>query len=683
MLNKVFFALLLVYTSSYILESNADRLKDQMYIKINGSVACYRRMNSTHQIGCSSNRGGSIGIIHYCDTSQDLDFILKNGSAGQYIPVIPTSLFSLDVMTELISNKHKIAGLILHPTEKPDKFSHDTQCPNSRYSVDGTCSSKSSWNPWGTGLLFADIPFPMFFTENQEQVQIIKQCFQNFNNFSYSTQGDRSLCSLELSAFMYATTSTPTCRRRNNIITNLNPVKLCDPLGDSNVWGSLFPLVEQQEANNQNAKPINDYKYIVVAARMDTTSLFEKTSGAESPITGVVTLLSIAKLLKQMLPDNVSGVRKNVLFILFNGETYDYIGSQRLLYDMERGHFPTDLPINNDILPTIYPENITLFIELSQLAPGRATYAHYIANSELINKFVQSLSENNPSNLPVNSVPNSLPPSSLHTFIRGNSSIKGLVLTNHEKEYRNHYYNSLYDNASNIEFVYMNGSNIPHNSIQKYVGDVATMVAKSIYQELMGQNYTDLAVLNLTLVDEMFHCYLEDPNCKLHMAVQKGRLPKSPLSLYVGVSVVDNFFTTLVTRTLAWFTGDPVAPSGPNCTNLVGNHVFVYYNLSHSLDRLDDMWCYRATVNMTEAVSPAFIIEDYDWSSNKYSSWSESTWNDMGMRMFLTPSSAHQKVTITLGSIVMIFSFIIVYFMKSKSHVLFNLPVREDPPANC
>lgn len=138
------------------------------------------------------------------------------------------------------------------------------------------------------------------------------------------------------------------------------------------------------EGQENNTKPITDFEYIVVAAQLDTTSLFEKTAGAEHPVTGAVTLLTVAKLLKEMLPSKGSNVKKNVLFILFNGETYDYIGSQRMLYDMKRGEFPTDLPPNNNILPTIYPENITLFIELSQLAPGDATYAYYLRDSNLV-----------------------------------------------------------------------------------------------------------------------------------------------------------------------------------------------------------------------------------------------------------------------------------------------------------
>lgn len=88
--------------------------------------------------------------------------------------------------------------------------------------------------------------------------------------------------------------------RRSNIITNLNPQKFCDPLGDSNIWASLYPLVDTVDKRNET-KPINDSTYIVIAARLDTTSLFEKTAGANSPVTGVVTLLTVAKYLKDIL----------------------------------------------------------------------------------------------------------------------------------------------------------------------------------------------------------------------------------------------------------------------------------------------------------------------------------------------------------------------------------------------
>ncbi|KAH1011834.1 hypothetical protein HUJ04_001115 [Dendroctonus ponderosae] len=486
-MSKSHFAIYLVQLLLVVGPSDADRIKDTMYMKISGSVACYRRMNATHQIGCSSARGGSVGVVHYCDSATDLDFILKNGSAGPYIPVLPISLLSAETVSKLSSSKVKISGLLLHAnSENLLQMSHENQCPNDIFNVQQapkTCPDSGGWNPWGTGLLYADVPFPMFYMHNDSEVSAIRHCFQAFNNHSFATQAARSLCSLELNAFMYGTTNTQTCIRRSNVVTNLNPVKFCDPLGDSNVWGALFPLVTGEENDSQ---PIRDAKYIVVAARLDTTSLFEETAGAESPITGAVALLTVAKLLKEMLPAAAASVQTNVLFILFNGETYDYIGSQRLLYDMERGHFPTDLPPNNPILPTIYPENVTLFIELSQLGVGEATYAHYLSADAWLGKFAANLTRNNPSTVvPLKPTPDSLPPSSLHTFIRGNTSIRGLVLANHQTAYQNRFYNSLFDNSSNIGYRYYNGSEIGAGTLQRHIADVATMVAKSVFEECL------------------------------------------------------------------------------------------------------------------------------------------------------------------------------------------------------
>lgn len=95
--------------------------------------------------------------------------------------------------------------------------------------------------------------------------------------------------------------------------------------------------------------------------------------------------------------------------------------------------------------------------------------------------------------------------------------------------------------------------------------------------------------------------------------------------------------------------------------------------MSDSLENLNKTVCYRTTLNFTEAVSPAFVIKDYDWASNKYSSWSESTWKPDSIygRIFLKPSSAHENMTIAVGSIVLVFSFALVYFVKNRSHILF------------
>ncbi|KAJ3651438.1 hypothetical protein Zmor_017482 [Zophobas morio] len=656
---------------------NAVRTKDKMYENIDASKACFRRLNATHQIGCTSKRGGSTGVIHYCRSQSDLDFILKNGTAPPYVPVIPTNLFTTSNVNRL-KQSSKISGVLLYAgDENPDYFTHEQQCPNPESSLKGTCKASNVWNPHGTGLLYQDIPFPVFFVESEETIKFAKECFDKYNNHSFSTQRDRSLCSLQLTSFMYAATNSSTCIRRSNMITNLNPVKFCDPLGDNNAWASLFPLVRGPNLT----EPIRDVGYIVVAARMDATSMFDKTEGAISPVTGLVALLATAKYLKTILPTD-ENFTKNVLFVVFNGETYDYIGSQRFVYELLKGNFPTK---SKEFLPEIRMDDIDLFIELSQLNKTETVVAHYLSGTKL-KDFLLKL-RTNKGDLSFDEAEDSLPPASVHTFLKNRTNLPSLVLADHRGPFLNPFYNSVYDNASNLHYKYLNLTKddiSQSDNIQTHVQKVATMLAKSLYLEITAKSYQGPEdVADLQFIDELFHCYLENANCRVHQAIQKLELNTQPISLYIGVEVAPNFITTLIGLTLGWVTGDVTGPGNRNCTNEPKNYALRYYNMSRSLDDLNTTMCYRITMNFTEAVSPAFIIDGYDWSSGQYSTWTESIWGDIKLRVFLKPSAAHENMTIAVGSMVFILALLLVYFVKSRAHILFAPQLPTLAPTSC
>src|SRR5436190_684623 len=84
---------------------------------------------------------------------------------------------------------------------------------------------------------------------------------------------------------------------------------------------------------------------ILFACRLDSISLFDHyVPGADSPITNIVALLMTAYYLKDQIKKSdlkAKDFDRNVLFVLFNGESADYIGSQRMFYDMKKGIFPT------------------------------------------------------------------------------------------------------------------------------------------------------------------------------------------------------------------------------------------------------------------------------------------------------------------------------------------------------
>lgn len=58
-------------------------------------------------------------------------------------------------------------------------------------------------------------------------------------------------------------------------------------------------------------------------------------------------------------------------------------------------------------------------------------------------------------------------------------------------------------------------------------------------------------------------------------------------------------------------------------------------------------------------------------NSGVYSTWTESIWDGLSVRMFLKPSAATERLTIILGSVVFILSFIIVWFINSRAEILF------------
>ncbi|KAB0791007.1 hypothetical protein PPYR_02807 [Photinus pyralis] len=648
----------------------AERTKDQMYEIFDGRTTCFRRLNATHQVGCSSKKGGSTGIIHYVETLSDLNFIMENGTGSSYIPVMPLQLLKPSTL-KLILDKNLITGIVLYNNSALESYTHERSCPNQMSNVDKTCNT--AWNPDGSGILYQDLPFPVHYV-NDDDLDRMKACFSKFNNYSYETHSKRSLCSVELDAFMFASTNTPTCRRRSQSKTNLNPVKFCDPLGGENVWSTLFPMDDERARSKS---------FVALAARLDTTSLFNGVfPGAASPIASLVTFLSTADYLKRMVRD-VHNYEMNVLFLLFNGETYDYIGSQRVVYDMERGEFPLKSESETNPMPLIRVKDIELYLELSHLSKGDGIFVHNTAEKSDFFSTLQS--NNNFSRL--ETVDGSIPPASIHSFLKENAKLRGAVIANYKDAYVNKFFNSIFDNVSNVDYHYYNTSDystIPPDSIQSFTANVSEMLARSIYSKIVGRNYSGGERVRIELVDELYNCYLLDADCKVHQAVQRKKLRETPYNsygLYVGVTVVPNLLTYAIGLTLAWLTGD-VMPDSGLCVKENHTPLYQYFNMSESLDNLNSTLCYRTTMNFSEAVSPAFIIDDYDWKSGKYSSWSESTWKDLTVRMFLKPAPAHERFTLAIGSITMIMSMIVIYFVKTRADVLFAT-AENCSPTNC
>lgn len=64
----------------------------------------------------------------------------------------------------------------------------------------------------------------------------------------------------------------------------------------------------------------------------------------------------------------------------------------------------------------------------------------------------------------------------------------GIVVTDHNNSsYTNKFYNSMYDDAENLNYNYLNSSDAPKDSIQQHIADVAMILARSLYEEITKQ----------------------------------------------------------------------------------------------------------------------------------------------------------------------------------------------------
>ncbi|XP_041974458.1 nicastrin [Aricia agestis] len=697
------FGLLISFSSLFLKGINSERLHEQIYSSIEGSAACFRRLNGTHQAGCSSSFNGAVGVVHMVRDISHAQWVVYNATAGPYMPVVSTSVFNI-VIELLLEEPSNIAGILVfhNATARPSSFSHELKCPNEYYNTkESKCPSSNGlvWNEIGTGLLRRDIPYPIFYLPNSkiDVINQIEQCFERFN-LDLNNQKGNPLCSLQLNSFMYAAVNTVTCLRRSASSDILTATKVCDPLGDYNVYYSLFPRSKETEPKT---KPVT-----LVTARIDTASLFDGVApGAASSVIGLVGLITTASVLSKMIPVNDSNLYdNNVLFTLFNGESYDYIGSQRVAYDISQESWPPLLPLNSEQIP-LHVElgqiggSLKLFKNNSWPMYAYAPYTDLPAQiTEFLAKFSNYLNEVNMTVTPKFTM--NLPPSSVHSFRRilknatESAKLSELLLVDHGDTFTNKYYESVLDDEENIGYVYHNisiGSDgtfvstealLANGTMKAYEAQVklarlATALARTLYQEVTGKPYSGNVSASAHMVDEVLYCFLSSQACRVLAAADYGAgsagagPPERPAPLYVGVAAAASPAALYAGHALALLTGDHLTANKTECDVLDKPGYTYYWLRGWNLTGV----CIQTTMNFSAAVSPAFIISDYDMTSGVYSSWTESVWQAMWARVFVSAGGGGARAAGAAGAVVTLLAALLTWRLQ-KDPAMFTLADR-------
>ncbi|XP_028284046.1 nicastrin [Parambassis ranga] len=675
----------------FFMGASCSSVEKKIYVHLNYTIPCVRLLNATHQIGCQSSLSGDVGVLHVLESEENLDWVLRSGPNPPYMVILESWLFNRPVMIKLKESSRRVAGVVVvAPSTNPaEGFSPHTKCPNENTGVYSESydpvlahCNETVWNPLGNGLSYEEFDFPIFSLKDDNDTQIIRQCYMEHNRAANGSSPRYPLCAMQLYSHMSAVTDTATCMRRNDINFSISPEMVCDPLGDYNVWASTRPLNTTTKGHKMWEK------VVIAAARLDSRSFFfDIAPGAESAASGFITLLGAAHALRnatQEAPPN-----RTILYTFFQGETFDYIGSSRLVYDMENNEFVVDL------------DNVDSVLEVGQV--GRLNNSRIWLHSDPVsrrnssiddevNKLVNNLrsaSAGSGFSVEEPGVSQPLPPSSFQRFLRARQ-IPGVVIEDHQSAFANRYYESMFDNAEYLNVSYPPNLT-PEEQLEfvtdtaKALTEVATIVARALYIQAGGAD-TQLRNINADpqIVSQMLYGFLVRSNNswfqQLVPADLASHLTDRPTNFYVGVTQQPSEPTSLVQYLLANLTGSTMNITQDDCQNQRENesdkdskHLYNYRWVQgaappNSTNRQG--YCVRSTVHLSKALSPAFDLREY--TSKDYSTWTESRWKTIKGRVFLVASHELEMLTLGVGVGVLLTSLLLTYIISSKADILFS-----------
>ena len=603
-----------------------------------------RMHNKTGWVGTKTNWNDYSGFVSYLTTKEEVTNHLKNVKRSPEFIVLPFSLANDEIFNQIQKEFHPIQYfqgiLVLSPESNLTyDISHHYKSPNSKYSFD---KSNYEWNPTGKEMFTFKYDWPIVILPN-----VSSNYLKSIINFYGSRAG------FYLNSFMYSRKDSAQCLKDGT----------CDPIGGLSVYGSYNSLFTKDSTK----------KDIWAIASMDTRSLFPYASvGADYSVSGFVALLSALEALKNL---DWTKATKNLNFAFFEAEETGYIGSERFLTDIEsfkckdaEGNYCKtpyrpylefqDISLNNI-------ESIFEIKSIGLLETENTLYAH-TSQSDSSKTFVENLRTTLNGKLgdisisfPDSSV-NTLPPSSMHSFLKRKPQIPHTVLTGFNKKFFN-------KNIGSESDIHYDINNVIKSSI----------ATARILANLAGfpvEDYQNLDV-NHKIVSELMKIFVLTANESelMHELFPNSRIPSDHSSIYSGVykGYSQNMKQLVITHLL----GDAIASARKEITNTQCTHDNNCTNLGRFYGCSDRNFsqgsepshmCERKVIRTHAAYSPSFEYENEKWiiknNDEKYPFDTEASWKNIDARIVLLPSFYLGRIII---GIAIIWLILFTYFGSS------------------
>ncbi|XP_057496220.1 nicastrin-like isoform X1 [Actinidia eriantha] len=661
MASKIFYLLLCFFARIHtslsaskevnLLESVPD-LQKSMYVVIDG-FPCVRLLNLTGEIGCSNPGREKViaPIVRF-----------KNADKLGKLSAILMSLHEFDNFFHRVSNDlnfaRNVGGVLVESgTEIQNElkgFSPDEKFPQAEFSPYRNTSYQ--WNPFGSGIKRNNYNFPVFLLSESSTPTLKEAAIKNEGNEKAST--------LDVAEFDLVMQTTRTGTRNSESCLKEGT---CLPLGGYSVWSALPPM---------NILSSESSKHIILAvASMDSASFFrDKNLGADSPISGLISLLVAVDALSRV--EGLDKLGKQLVFIIFTGEAWGYLGSRRFLHELDQ-HSDAVSGLNSTLIDTVF--------EIGSVGKGfnhgtKSFFAHTTqvsaATNETLNALQLAQDSLQSSGIKIstaNALNPGIPPSSLMAFMRKNSQTSGVVLEDFDSVFTNQFYHSHLDDLSNIN--------------SSAIVAAAALVARTLYILANDNKDFDTSALkainvNVSLVEELMGCLL---NCEPGLSCGLVNHYISPTttcpSNYAGVLLGEPSSTPYpgyignVPRFLWNFLADKTSISLENAGFSCPKNCSETNQLCIRSEADGKGVCVLSTTRYVPAYSTRLKFESESWKVLAPNSsdplgmvdpvWTESNWDVIGLRMYTKQDASYDRLVLLAGLTVTILAYLAIVIVRS------------------
>ncbi|CAK7338948.1 unnamed protein product [Dovyalis caffra] len=623
------------------MESVPDLTKS-MYVDFNG-YPCVRLLNLTGEIGCSNPGRDKVvaPVVRYKNVNEISKPSAVLVSLDEFLELFDSKCFSLSQDSLQIKSSQKLNLRLIKAS-----------------TISGT-QLYAMFQPKllkGSGMMWRAYNFPVFLL-SEDGTQLVQEVAMK----NEKKKNDYTEDVVEFDSVMQTTKSgthdSESCLQEQT----------CFPLGGYSVWSSLPPI---NDSSSNQSKPI-----LLTVASMDSASFFrDKSLGAESPISGLISLLAAVDSLSHV--NGLDDFGKQLVFSVFTGEAWGYLGSRRFLFELD---------LQSDAVNGLNSSLIETVMEIGSVGKGFSKgnstfFAHTAgvssATSETLNALKRARDSLESKNIMVSSASTSnpgIPPSSLMAFLKKNPSTSGMVLEDFDTAFADRFYHSHLDDMSSIN--------------SSAIVAAASLVARTLYilasdDKNLSSTALDAINVNASLVEELMGCLLDcEPGLSCEL-VKSYIVPTSQCpSHYVGVILGEPSsnpylgYVDDVSRFIWNFLADRTSSSMENVSSDCSKDCSNKGGVCIKAETDGKGVCAISTTRYVPAYSTRLNYESGTWNVLPSDSsdpmgmvdpiWTESNWDTIGLRVYTVQDPTFDRLVLLAGIAITVMAYLAIVLTRA------------------